>query len=72
MTEIKQYWIEDTPKIDDIEEAFKIVEEQNVVVTLRWHVAWSGSYSASIDLEDTQQLSPTEYFEKHIPHVYGV
>lgn len=69
MIEIKQYWIDDLPKIEDIEEVFKIVKEQNVVVEIKWYVRYAGEYHRFIFPEDTQS-DVNEYFEKRIPHVY--
>jgi hypothetical protein len=71
MKEIKHYWIEDTPKIEDIKEAFKIVKEQDVVVEIKWYVPYSGTYARSIMSKHTR-LTPEEYFEECIPHIYGV
>lgn len=70
MTEIKQYWIDGRPQIEDVEEAFKIVKEQNVIVELRWYVKYSGSYSVNISSEDIEK-GVQEFFKK-IPHFYPV
>lgn len=71
MTEIKQYWIDGHPQIEDVEEAFKIVKEQNVIVELRWHVKYSGSYSANVSSEDIEK-GVQEFFNKYISQVYPV
>ena len=71
MTEIKQYWIDGCPHIEDVEEAFKIVKEQNVIVQLRWYVKYSGSYSANVSSEDIEK-GVQEFFNKYIPQVYPV
>lgn len=71
MIEIKQYWIDGYPQIEDVEEAFKIVKEQNVIVELRWHVAWSGNYSANVSSEDIED-GVQKFFDEQIPHIYGV
>lgn len=71
MIEIKQYWIEDTPKIEDVEMAFRIVKEQNVVVQLKWYVEYSGSYRVFIHPDDIE-IGVKKFFEHKIPHIYGV
>lgn len=71
MIEIKQYFIDGYPQIEDVEEAFKIVKEQNVIVELKWYVNYSGSYSVNVSSEDIEK-GVQEFFNKYIPQVYPV
>lgn len=73
MRKIESYWIDDVPTLKDIEEAFQIVKDNpNIIVEIKWAVQWSGHYSRSIDWDVVSSISPTNYLEDRIPHVYGM
>ena len=42
MIEMKTFWCEDVPQLDDIKHAYELVE-QGYAVTIEWYVKWSGS-----------------------------
>ena len=69
---VKTYAIDGLPKIEDIEEAYKIVSENNCIVELMWDVEYSGRYTRYIHPETITNLSAQEYFDNIVPHVYGV
>ena len=73
MRKIESYWIDDVPTLKDIEEAFQIVKSNpNIIVEIKWAVKWSGEYSRFIDWDVVSSISPTDYLEYRIPHVYGM
>lgn len=71
MKEIKTYWCEDKPTLEDIELAFKQVLWGSVV-EIKWYVEYSGTYSRIIREKDVNKYSAEEYLEKCIPHRYAV
>jgi hypothetical protein len=71
MKEIRSFWCEDKPTLEDIEEAYAKVSE-GLVVEIHWYVDYSGIYSRTIRDKDVNKYSAEEYFEKCIPHVYPV
>jgi len=72
MNEIKYFWIDGMPTVEHIKEAYRIVKEENYIVTLKWFVKYSGHYAISVDHEDIETMTPEEFFEKEVPHIYGV
>ena len=73
LTEIKIYWCdENVPSIDIIMEAFEIVKEEKCIVELRWSFPYSGKYSRYIKPDVVESLTPEEFLEHYIPHIYGV
>lgn len=71
MKEIRSYWCEDKPTLEDIEEAYAEVSKGFIVI-IQWQVEYSGMYSRTIREKDVEKYSAEEYFEKCIPHVYAV
>lgn len=71
MTEIKSFWIEDRPTLEDIEQAYSLVDT-GVIVSIRWFVQYNGSHERIITKDVKQKYTPEEYFEKCILHIYGV
>ena len=72
MIEMKTFWCEDVPQLDDIKHAYELVE-QGYAVTIEWYVKWSGSYSRMVTKSSLEKYpTPEEYFEIVIPHIYGV
>ena len=72
MIEIKTYWLDDFPTIEDVEEAFELVKANDIMVELRWCVPYSGVYGRTLNKETLEEFTPESYFEKVIPHCYGV
>ena len=73
MKRIESYWCENKPTLDDIRFAYVRVLEGNVAVEIRWFVPYNGNHSKIITqnvIEDCPDYH--EYFEKYIPHRYGV
>ena len=71
MKEIRTYWCEDKPTLEDIKEAYTEVSKGFVII-IQWYVEYSGIYSRTIREENVNKYSAEEYFEKCIPHVYPV
>ena len=71
MTEIKSFWIDNVPTLEDIEQAYSLVDT-GVIVSIRWFVPYNGSHERVITKNVTQEHTVEEYFEKCIPHIYGV
>lgn len=71
MREIKIYWCEDKPTLEDIEEAYAKISE-GFVVEIKWYVEYSGVYSRTIREKDVNKYSAEEYFKNCIPHRYAV
>ena len=71
MKEIRSYWCEDKPTLEDIKEAYTEVSKGFIII-IQWHVEYSGMYSRTIREEEVNKYSAEEYFEKCIPHVYAV
>ena len=71
MTEIKSFWIDSTPKLDDIKQAFELAKT-DVAVSIRWYVKYNGSHERITTKEIIDEYTCEEYFEKCIPHIYGV
>ena len=71
MIEIKSFWIDDIPKLEDIEETYNLVTDKTCV-SIRWYVKYNGSHERLITEKVKQQYTAEEYFEKCIPHIYGV
>ncbi len=72
MTEIKYYWLNNTPEYEDIEKAYQIVVAEDVAVELKWFVPHSGYYTALISPEHTMKMSAREFWVNKIPHIYGM
>lgn len=72
MIEIKNYWIDDTPTIEDVKEAFELVHNNDIVVKLNWHFPWSGNYNRVVTKNTLEKHTPESYFKDVIPHCYGV
>lgn len=72
MIPIKMYWCEDVPTIEDIKQAFDIVANENVVVSIRWFVKYNGLHEKFVLKELLEEYTPESYWEKVIPHIYGV
>ena len=72
MIKIENYWIDDRPTLEDIKEAYDLVSKNNIIIKISWYVEYSGSYSRMVTKEHIAEMSAEEYFEKVIPHVYGV
>lgn len=73
MKRIESYWCENRPILDDIRYAYVRVLTSNVVVEIKWFVPYNGTHSRVITqsiIEDCPDYH--EYFEKYIPHCYGV
>lgn len=71
MTEVKEYWCDDVPTLEDIKNAFKEVYPYKYI-RISWCVKYSGNYSRLITWNITQEVSPEEYHKRYIPHVYGM
>lgn len=71
MKEIKSYWCEDKPTLEDIKEAYTEVSKGFVII-IQWYVEYSGIYSRIIREKDVNKHSAEEYYEKCIPQVYSV
>ena len=71
MTEIKSFWIDNVPKLEDIEKAFSLVNEWTCVSIL-WYVKYNGSHERIITYDIKRKYTAEEFFEDCIPHVYGV
>ncbi len=72
MTEIKYYWLHDTPKYEDIQKAYQIVVTEDVAVELKWFVPYSGFHTTLISPEHTMKMSAKEFWANKIPHSYGM
>ncbi len=75
MTEIRTYWIENkdhVPTIQDVEEAFKLVSENDIIVELNWFFPYSGEHSRTVTKSIVESMTPQEYFDNVIPHTYSV
>ena len=70
MKEVKTYILDDDtgPALEDIEQCVNIAKSTNCVVKLEWIMKWSGHYERIIRSED----DPQDYYENHIPHIYGL
>lgn len=71
MLEVKTYMLDEmdqTPTLEDIKECVEIAKRDNCVVNLLWYKQYSGKYSRYIWANN----DPQEYFNKHIPRIYGV
>ena len=71
MTEIKSFWVENKPTLEDIRQAFELVKT-GIVVSIRWSVNYSGSYERLITKAITEEYTYEDYFKNCIPHRYGV
>ena len=60
--------LHDTPTREDIADAIKIAQENECIVSLRWHVDYSGNYQRYIYNDDTVD----DVYENRLPHVYGL
>ena len=75
LTELKSYLIDNefgTPTLQDIEEAFRIVQDTGSAVRIHWSVPYSGAYNRTVTPDVIKKMSAQEYFDTAIPHVYGV
>ena len=72
MTKIETYWCEDRPTLEDIKQAFDIVKNNGVVVSIRWYIRYNGEHERIITKEDITTYSIEDYFERAIPRTYGV
>ena len=72
MTEIKTFWIEGRPTVDDIKQAYEIVANEDVVVMIKWFVNYNGMHERLIFKKTIQEQNYTDYWENYIPHCYGV
>lgn len=72
MIQMKMYWCENVPTLEDIQQAYAEVAN-GYVVSMNWAVAYSGAYKRIIT-KDTVENYPdcADYLEKRIPHIYGV
>ena len=71
MTEIKSFWIDNVPTLEDIEQAYSLVDT-GVVVSIHWFVPHNGSHERIITKDITQKYTAEEYFDRRIPHMYGI
>lgn len=71
MKEIRSFWCEDKPTLEDIKEAYAEVFKGFVII-IQWHVKYSGMYSRTITKEDVDKYSAEKYFKECIPHRYPV
>ena len=71
MTEIKSFWIDDRPELEDIEHAFELAKT-GIAVSIRWYIRYNGSHERIITKETTQNYSVEEYFKNCILHTYAV
>lgn len=71
MTEVKEYWCGDKPTLEDIKKAFKETYPYKYI-RISWFVQYNGNHSRLITWDITQEVSPEEYYERYIPHIYGV
>lgn len=72
MTKIEHYMCDDMPRVKDIQEAFEIVKSNNVIVCINWYVKHSGRYQRFLSKELAEEITPEEFWEKYIPHIYGM
>lgn len=73
MVEMRTFWCKDVPTIDDIFYAYKLVKEQDIVVSIEWYVKYNGRHQRIITRETLEKYpSPEKYFKEVIPHIYGV
>ena len=71
MKEIKSFWCNDKPTLEDILKAFALAY-MDYAVEIKWHVNYSGDYCRIITRDIAEKYKPEEYFEKFIPHTYPV
>ena len=73
MVEMRSFWCEDTPTIDDISHAYSLVKEQDIAVSVEWAVIFNGKYQRVITHETLEKYpTPEKYFKEAIPHIYGM
>ena len=60
------------PELKDIEEAFKIVEENHVVVEIRWFVPYSGRFARTIRPNTIAETTPEKYFNSIRPYMCSI
>lgn len=71
MTEVKEYWCDGKPTLKDITKAFQEASPYRYI-RISWFVQYNGNHSRLITWSMTQKFTPEEYYEKYIPHRYGV
>lgn len=67
MREIKSYWIDNVPTVEDLEECCKVAAYESCVVRLEWEVVGC-RYMVHVD----ENSVPVEVYERYVPKVYGV
>lgn len=67
MTKMENYWCDNTPSSEEINEAIKLAKENKCFIILNWYKNYSGSYSVSIGEEDT-----LESVQDRLPKRYPV
>lgn len=72
MVEVKTYWCETVPQLEDILQAYTDVSN-GYVVSLNWAVTYSGSYHRIITKNTVEKYPDcADYLENCVPHIYGV
>lgn len=69
MKEIRSFWCDARPTMEDIVQAFEIAAT-GTPVSINWYVRYSGNYNRVITLQTTEKFTPEEYWENCIPHKY--
>ena len=73
LTEMKSYLVSNgTPSLQDVEEAFQIVQDTGSAVRIHWSATYSGNYQRTVTPDTIKNMSAQEYFDNVVPHVYGV
>lgn len=73
MVEMRSFWCKDLPTIEDISYAYSLVKEQDIAVSIGWFVKYNGKYLRVITRETLEKYpTPETFFEKSIPHIYGM
>lgn len=73
LIEMKSYLVSnETPSLQDVEEAFQIVQNTGSAVRIHWSVQYSGNYQRTVTPDVVKQMNAQEYLDNVIPHVYGM
>lgn len=74
MIPIKSFWCgsDRGPTKEEIQEAFNVASQEEVIVSIEWHIKYNGTHRRLIDKEITEQYTPEKYWKEVIPHIYGV
>lgn len=72
MKEMKLYWCEKSPTLEDIEQAYQEVNA-GYVVQIKWFIPFSGHYDRIISKAVIEKYPDyNDYFKEQIPKCYPV